>query len=241
MDSKIATTTNFTALLRAVSRPQEEFWTYPKLSEPTATPLFKLLKESFGDLKVLQPVFRFAWRATSELGAWCADYVWTYALAQDVIPRLQAKIDRDSCSEDENLEGIERKIKRISDAAQIVKSYNFKSPQEPDQINLKVELLLRKLTEHFGKSKDTKCIVFTRERNTAKSLGHLCSVMEIPNLRPGILVGIRNHDITGTVTLRDQFLALIKFRQGEINCLVRKLRNIRGEQILTHLVCNICR
>ncbi|KAJ5973392.1 hypothetical protein N7481_010602 [Penicillium waksmanii] len=219
MDSKIATTTNFTALLRAVSRPQEEFWAYPKLNESTTTPLFRLLKETFGDLKVLEPVFRFAWRATSELGAWCADYVWTYALAQDVIPRLQAKIGRDSCSEDETTEGIERNMKRIHEAAQIVKNYKFKSPLEPGQINPKVELLLRKLSQHFGRSKDTKCIVFTRRRNTAKSLGHLCSVMKIPNLRPGILVGIRNHDITGTVTLRDQFLVLIKFRQGEINCL----------------------
>lgn len=233
MDSKIATTTNFTALLRAVSRPQEEFWTYPKLNEPTTTPLFRLLKETFGDLKVLEPVFRFAWRATSELGAWCADYVWTFALAQDVIPRLQAKIGRDSGSEDETTESIERNMKRIHEAAQIVKNYKFKSPLEPDQINPKVELLLRKLSQHFGKSKDTKCIVFTRRRNTAKSLGHLCSVMNIPNLRPGILVGIRNHDVTGTVTLRDQFLALIKFRQGEINCLVREIQNIRGQNVLT--------
>lgn len=46
----------------------------------------------------------------------------------------------------------------------------------------------------------------------------LCEKLEIPNLRPGVLVGI-NHDLIGSTTFRHQFLILAKFRQGEINCL----------------------
>lgn len=201
------------------------FWTYPKLREPSPTPLFQLLAEKFRGLAVLEPVFQFAWRATSELGAWCADYVWTYALAQDVIPHLQNKISRGSGSDEESAESIEKNIQRVQDAANIVNTYKIKDPREPGQLNPKVELLLRQLTQHFSKPGGQKCIVFTRRRNTAKILGHLCKILNIPNLRSGVLVGARNHDVTGTVTLRDQFLILIKFRQGEINCLVRKFLN----------------
>ena len=222
LDSKIATTTNLTALLRAVRRPKEEFWTYPKLDKPFETALCKLLKENFGDLKVLEPVFRFAWKASTELGPWCADHVWTHALAEKVIPRLEAKINRISGSEAETPENTERDIQRIRGAAKIVKDYILKSPKEPGQLSPKVELLLRQLTQQFSRSVDKKCIVFTRRRSTAKALTRLCEIWNIPNVRPGMLVGVRREDITGSVTFRDQFLVLIKFRQGEINCLVRK-------------------
>lgn len=220
LDSRIATTSNLTALLRVVRRPKEEYWTYPKLNKPSETALFQLLKAKFGDLKILASVFRFAWNATSELGIWCANDVWIRTLADDTIPKLQAKIGRESGSDIESPEDTERKIKRVEEAAQIVNNYKFQDPREPGQLNPKVELLLRQLTQHFGESKHKKCIVFTNKRNTAKTLAHLCEIWNIPNLRPGVLIGVRNQDNTGTVTFRDQFLVLIKFRQGKINCLV---------------------
>lgn len=229
LDSKIATTTNLTALLRAVRRPKEEFWTYPRLGKPFETTLYQLLKDKFGDLKILLPIFRFAWTASTELGPWCADYVWTHALADKVIPRLEAKINRISGSEVDAPEDNERDIKRVREAAKIVKDYMFKSPKEPGQLSPKVELLLRQLTQQFSRSEGKKSIVFTKKRSTAKALTRLCEIWNIPNLRPGMLVGVRKEDVTGTVTFRDQFLVLIKFRQGEVNCLVRKTPE-KGEQ-----------
>lgn len=191
------------------------------------------MKSKFGNIKALAPIFQFALNATSELGRWCADQVWTQALADDVLPKLEGIVSRD-CDTDSHkrtTEGIQHDIMKVKEAHELVRTYEHKQPGDPGQLSPKVELFLDRLREHFCESKDKKCIVFTKRRSTAKALLRLCETLEIPNLRPGILVGVRNSDITGSTTFRHQFLVLIKFRQGEINCLVRcKPTNQRDER-----------
>ncbi|KAJ5107010.1 hypothetical protein N7456_003685 [Penicillium angulare] len=219
LDSQIATTSNLSALRQIVSKPTEEICSFKKLAEPHETELFKTMKDKFGDIKALAPIFGFAWAASSELGSWCADRVWAKTLVEDVIPKL------DACLARENLEGsgdtnqVEKDIDRAKKACEIVKAHHFKSPLEPGQLSSKVELLLAIFSRHFGHEKNKKCIVFTEKRNTARVLLDLCEQLSIPNFRPGVLVGIRKSDLTGATTFRKQFLVLHRFRQGEINCL----------------------
>ncbi|KAJ5713331.1 dicer-like protein 1 [Penicillium malachiteum] len=219
LDSQIATTSKISALREVVRRPREEVWTYTKLKEPFETQLFQRMREPFGAIKILSPVFGFALNASSELGRWCADQTWAIALADDVMPKLYGFMTKGPDGDSNLAVKIEKDLEQVKNACEAVKDHHFGDPMEPEQLSSKVQALLQILKHHFGRSKDCKCIVFTERRNTAKILLLLCEKLGIPNLRPGVLVGVRNSDLTGTTTFRQQFLALVKFRKGEVNCL----------------------
>jgi endoribonuclease Dicer len=182
------------------------------------------MERDFGNVKALKPILRFALNATSELGTWCADQVWKYVIADEVLPKLEGILSIGTYSKyasgclKNSPEDVQWDIMQAKEAEQIIKAHHFKHPSEPGQLSPKVKLLIKLLIESFATSKERKCIVFTQRRNTAKTLLRLCQELKIPHLRPGVLVGI-NHDLTGTTTFRHQFLVLAKFRQGEINCL----------------------
>ncbi|KAJ5705739.1 hypothetical protein N7536_001428 [Penicillium majusculum] len=220
LDSRIATTSDLALLRNFVNKPIEEEWVYDKLPPPFETNLHSMLKSKYGDMSILEGAFRFASVASSELGAWCADQVWALALADEVLPKLEGSIGKVTDSDLQDSEKTSGEIKRIQEANQLVKEYIANQTFQPSDLSPKVELLIRKLQEQFSKSPDTKCIVFTQRRNTAKVLLQLCEKLQIPNLRPGILVGVRKGDAVGmNSTFRGQFLVLVKFRKSEVNCL----------------------
>lgn len=199
----------------------EEEWVYDKLPPPSETNLHGTLKTKYGDMPILEGAFRFSSVASSELGVWCADQVWALALADEVLPKLEGSIGKVTDSDPQDSEKASEEIKRIQEASQLVKEYIADQAFTPSDLSSKVELLMRKLQEQFAKCPDTKCIVFTQRRNTAKVLLQLCEKLQIPNLRPEILVGVRKGDAIGmNSTFRRQFLVLVKFRKSEVNCLV---------------------
>ena len=220
LHSQIATTSKFSLLRQFIQRPAEETWEYKKLEAPFETDLFCKMREKFGDIKALEPIFRFAWNASSELGRWCADQVWAQALTDEVIPKLEGIISKGANDLPGSSQEAQRDVQRIREACEIVKGHSFKHPRDSGQLSSKAEMLMSILQHHFGDGKDRKCIIFTERRHTAKTLLRLCETLSIPNVRPGVLVGVRNSDLTGTTTFRNQFLVLIKFRKGELNCLV---------------------
>ncbi|KAB8229093.1 putative RNA helicase/RNAse III [Aspergillus alliaceus] len=222
LDSKIATTSKLTLLRQVVRRPIEQVWEYDKLDLPFATKLYQIMQNRFGDISSLQPVFRFTLQASSELGPWCADRAWVHALADDVLPKLQGNVGKltHSGTSSQVSESAHKEISRIQEASDIVKDHSFNSPNAPGELSPKVQVLRKELTKHFEHPKETKCIIFTQKRYTAKMLFDLFNTLEIPYLRPGILIGVRSGGIVGmNVSFRQQFLALVKFRSGEINCL----------------------
>jgi endoribonuclease Dicer len=178
------------------------------------------MERRFGNVEALKPILRFALNATSELGRWCADQVWKQALADDVLPKLEVVLCKEAYPgpQKESQAETQQDIIQVKDACNIVRSRQFKHPSEAGQLSPKVELFVKRLRELFATSKERKCIVFAQRRNTAKTLFRLCEKLEIPNVYPGVLVGV-THDPTGNTTFRHQFLTLAKFRQGEINCL----------------------
>lgn len=224
LDSRIATTSKITLLREVVSRPIEKVWAYNRLEPPFATELYKLMDTRYGNIKVLEGVYRFAWNASSELGKWCSDRAWWHALADDVLPKLEGNINKLIESNTMKAEhgAVFKDIIRIREASETVKNYFFTDPELPGERSPKVQRLRMELSKHFNDTTGTKCIVFTQKRYTAKILNELFTVLNIPNLRPGVLIGVRPGDIGGmNITFRQQFLALVKFRTGEINCLVR--------------------
>lgn len=224
MDCRIATTSNISLLRQFVSKPIEEEWVYQKLLPPFETELYAILKAKYGDVQHLNGIFQFSYLASSELGSWCADQVWALALADEVLPKLQASILKDTEGDPQVLEKAQRDIERVHEASEAARKYISDNAFKPVDLSSKVELLLRRLSEQFVKWPETKCIVFTERRNTAKVLLQLCEKRQIPNLRPALLVGARKGDLVGmNVTFRQQFLALVKFRKGDVNCLVSSL------------------
>ncbi|RHZ64704.1 putative RNA helicase/RNAse III [Aspergillus thermomutatus] len=240
LDSRIATTSKITLLREVVSRPIEKVWAYNRLESPFATELYKLMDDRYGNIKVLEGVFRFAWHASSELGKWCSDRAWWHALADDVLPKLEGNISKLVESNPLNAEhgAIFKEIIRIREASDIVKNYSFADPELPGELSPKVQLLRTELSKRFSHATGTKCIVFTQKRYTAKILKELFTVLDIPHLRPGVLIGVRPGDIGGmNITFRQQFLALVKFRTGEINCL--KFATSVAEEGLDIPDCNL--
>ena len=228
LDSQIATTSNLTLLRQFVKRPTEKVWAYDRLEAPYATELFKTMKDRFGDMSSLESVFRFAWDASSELGKWCADRAWAHALGEDVLPKIEGNISKAIGTEvsDRLPETAYQEISRIKEAHATVKYHFFDSHDAPGSLSPKVRFLREELGKHFESPTDTKCIVFTKMRYTARILFELFEDLKMPYLRPGVLVGVRSSDPAGmNITFRQQFIALVKFRRGDINCLVRSFQN----------------
>ncbi|KAJ5312459.1 hypothetical protein N7508_003289 [Penicillium antarcticum] len=220
LDSRIATTADLSLLRHFVSRPKEEEWVYQVLHSPSETELHGALKVKFGHLSILGNLFQFALHASSELGGWCADKVWPLALATEMLPKLEGQIAKNADVNFETSNQASKEIKEIQDANEFVKAYMANQSSEPGDLSSKVQLLVKKLEEQFKRAPETKCIVFVQRRNTAKILLQLCKRLQIPNLRPDVLVGVRKEDTVGmNSTFRIQFLTLIKFRQGGLNCL----------------------
>lgn len=238
LDSRIATTSNMSLLRQVVRRPVERVWSFNRLEQPFATRLYKQLEDRFGDMACLEGIFRFAWQASSELGRWCSDRAWARALADDVLPKLEGNVRKTANSETSSdvPESAYKEILRITEASEIVKGYEFSSPEAFGQLSPKVQVLREELVHYFGRPTETKCIVFTQKRYTALILSELFQTLNVPFLRPGVLIGVRSGDLAGmNITFRQQFISLVKFRTGEINCLVSTRIRLPVYQMLTNL------
>ncbi|KAL4937415.1 hypothetical protein BDV06DRAFT_226972 [Aspergillus oleicola] len=206
LDSKIATASPLSQIHQFVKRPTEEVWVYDRLEAPFGTKLYNLMETRYGDIEALKAVFRFSWEASSELGKWCSDGAWKQTFSAKVLPKLQGKSRQETS--------------RLQQANDIACEHVRGGPDEPGQLSKKVQVLQKKLTEHYRRNPETKCIVFTKMRYTALMLLELFEVLGIPHIRPGLLIGARADDLTGAnISFRQQFLALVRFRTGEINCM----------------------
>jgi endoribonuclease Dicer len=227
LDAQIATASNVKLLREAVARPTEEAWAYDRLNKPCETELYRDLHSRFGQVAALEKLFRFSHQASSDLGPWCSDWVWSYALAEDVLPQVEARASRGLMK---NMPMISPKggnslAQRIRKAGDMIKAHNFEDPRDsPHLLSSKVRLLHHELSKYFERHTDTKCIVFTAQRHTARILSDLFTRIRTPHLRPGYLIGVRARDNEGTnTTHRQQLMTLINFRKGELNCLVSAL------------------
>ncbi|KAL6238625.1 hypothetical protein BDW75DRAFT_247011 [Aspergillus navahoensis] len=206
LDSKIATASQLSQVRHPVKRPIEEVWIYDRLESSFGTELYNFMESRFGDIEDLKSVFRFAWQASSELGRWCSDGIWKQIFSAKVLPKLEGKTKEE--------------MSRLHDANEIANGHTLSNPDGRDQLSHKVQVLRGKLAEHYGENPETKCIVFTTMRYTALMLLELFKALDITHLRPGLLIGARTDCSTGAnISFREQFLALVRFRSGEINCL----------------------
>ncbi len=224
LNCQIATASDLALLRNTVSRPKESVAEYDHLSRPYDTPLCAKLKSEFGDLEALSKIFSFAREATAQLGEWCADELWRFALAQEESRKVERKMERMflRTQEDRPIGLLDKELVRLRKAKDIVQQWTFRPPTvKGNDLSPKVLLLLRYLALTFEKPTDTKCIIFVKRRNTARLLRNLLNHLGTDHLRPETLTG-SGYGAVGDVKIsfRQQVLTLLKFRKGEVNCLI---------------------
>lgn len=224
LQCQIATTYDLTLLRKSVHRPQEEVAGYDPLPLPFETPFYQKLHHQFGSSRGLSRMFRNAKLASSELGSWCADYMWTFLLEPDEVHKIENRLERDF-HEDETckhpLESLDAELAQLRHAVAMIKDHQLQEPNtNMNDLSSKVFVLHNYLNRRFALPTDDKCIVFVRKRYTARLLGELFTRTGTPNLRVGILLGARKGEAGDVkVSYRQQIVTLTRFRKGTLNCL----------------------
>jgi len=224
LDCQIATTSDLSLLRMSISRPNESIAVYKRLSHAYDTSLCSVLRSKFGDLESLSKIFIFAHEATSQLGDWCADQVWRFALAEEESRKVERKIERVFLRDQENrpMGLLDTELARLREAKEVVSQWT--SPPlvlEGNNLSPKVALLHQYLKLRFEKPTDAKCIIFVKRRKTARLLALMFENIGTHHLRPDLLIGSGSGDFGDVrVSFRQQVLTLMKFKKGEINCLI---------------------
>jgi endoribonuclease Dicer len=193
LNCQIATASDLTLLQYADNAKVEQFEIYAPLGPEFETPLFKEMKVQLEDNEIFHKILRCAKEASSELGMWCADRLWLVSLSEDEMRKLEAKTERKFVAQKgtKPIEDFELKILQLQKARRFVESYRFDVPRPSlDHLSTKVRSLMYHLRDRFERPTDDKCIVFVKQRYTAKVLADLFSHPNIgtEHLRVGTLV-----------------------------------------------------
>ncbi|CAD6446322.1 bdef6523-a50a-4f55-8ea6-c8829631f409 [Sclerotinia trifoliorum] len=207
----------------------------PRFDTPLNLKMLPLLKEN----PIFRKPFIFGKEASRTLGSWCADQIWTFCLQEEESKKLQAKTEQAHHSQKipEPLEVLEKRKEQLQEAKSIVKDHIFEPPHFASKLSddlatkvhystnlsTKVVALLSILKERFQRPTNDKCIVFVRERYTARLLASLLSTPEAgtPFLKVAPLVGTTSASAGEMhITFRSQTLTMHDFRNGKINCLI---------------------
>lgn len=223
LHSQIATTADPKALQTTVSKPKKEsLATYSHLIQPPETGLTAKLRTLVGSNKYLSKAFAFSKFASRELGTWFVDRNWQLLFQEDELFKLEAKTEKGFANNMASFDAVNKHKKGIQSARQLIQGHQFVEPGEL-LLSSKVHLLLRLLTDHFNNDKGrVRCIVFVEQRWTAKLLADLLQqegVIRIPGLKVGVLMGANQDDNCSSTSFRQQLMTIIKFKDGDLNCI----------------------
>lgn len=203
LHAQIVTTADPTLMQYRINDKQEMLVKYDVLGVKFETPLLKEMVTRFQKNRVFSKPLKFAFEASSQLGQWCADQLWSFCLSEEETAKLQAKTERGYHAKkiQESLEVLEERKALIAEAKQIVKNHTFASPDlstlrtgaASSNISSKVMHLILLLKERFERPTDDKCIVFVDQRYTARLLASLFTQSNVgtPHLRVGTLASFQ--------------------------------------------------
>ena len=224
LDSQIATWDSEEAeKMHRAKAMSEQVVEYDSLPSNFETDLCRALEPLLGyDFK---KNFDFCKTAAAELGIWCADRVWHVYTTMGGLARMEARMEKgvlrpwlfaEPDDYDTRNERLAEARKRIADTVS--------KPLEPREpyLSSKVISLVDILRSYYSAKPDTRCIIFVKMRLTAMVLAAALadSALELNHLRVGILAGGGTDHKEASMTLREQIVAISKFRKGETNCLV---------------------
>ena len=210
------------SLLEHSPRPTEEMWEYSKPHRSFETDLFcqlKPLREVVGiDLTAS---FIWASEASSMLGKWCSDRIWCYDLSDSEVHKILGRYEKSRAYRSlETAHEREAAVDLIRQASTIARNHQFQNLSATREcLSPKVLLLHQKLSQHYANDENTRCIVFVEQRKSARILADVFTILHIPNLRPGVLVGVSGNTIGGqTETWKQHERTMDEFRAGIVNC-----------------------
>ena len=201
-------------------KPIDEDWLYEAPTRPFQTDLCSKL-QAVEHIKALKASFAFAKEASANLGRWCSDRVWYYALSENESRNILGRYERtEEYEQFETVEEKEHARDMIKDAAMLAKRQQIDFLQPTlDFLSYKVMLLYQKLLGVYQQNEKTRCIVFVDQRLTARILADCFALLRIPNLRPGILIGVGGSTFSVQAeTWKQHEDTMDEFRAGIINC-----------------------
>ncbi|KAJ9613349.1 Dicer-like protein 1 [Cladophialophora chaetospira] len=220
LQSKIVTT-NDLSVFEFAPRAKDAIWYYTPLDAEYETELFSALMPLCGFVSDLKPYFTFARMASKHLGTWVADRIWHYALptSEHESANIVRKYERsDAYVQITDPILREASLNSVHEAIAVVSRHTFAAPKvdEDRELSTKVRKLYEELRDRFAGSATTRSIVFVEERLTAMVLCDLFAMLALPNVRPGVLVGVAQSGKEGG-SWKDQESVMEKFRAGIIN------------------------
>lgn len=222
---RIATASDLSLMQHATRAKYDVVLPYNTLRMPYETALYRQLKPLLEPLKVFEKPLRWAGEASAELGPWCSDRVWQTTFSEDELLKLKAKTERNlrdaRVVDFDNI--LAASLTQIEEASAIVKQHKLAEPRSsPDLLSSKVVELVEYLRGHFELPSRTRCIVFVKQRYTARLLCDLLARENIgtPHLRVGTLMGTRSGQAGDVnVSFKQQMVTLSRFKKGLVNCL----------------------
>lgn len=218
---KIATTSDLSLLANHITRPNEEVAGYAPLQQPFETQFHQKLRARYGDVQVFQKLFHDSKLFSSELGPWASDIYWSFAISEHESRRMALREERAFNKQKlQTLDKLDKELALLREAAEYVKDHDFGRPTATStHLSSKVLVLNTYLQGYYERTAESRCIIFVERRQTARLLNIIFKHLGGPNLHSDILVGNSTGIGDQKVSVRSQFLTVLKFRKGELNCL----------------------
>ncbi|OTA59086.1 hypothetical protein K449DRAFT_353621 [Hypoxylon sp. EC38] len=224
LHSQIATVADVSVFAKAsINRPIEDFIEYGVSPESFETPLWQKLYILVGHNEAFRRLFTYSRSCTSEMGRWCADRVWKMCLTEQEAQKVEAKTERNFTSSKAQfpIAALDAERKAVREAYQMVANHSLPRPERhPFHLSSKVDALIGALQKHLNPAKD-KCIVFVEQRLTAMLLTDLLrqQSLDLSDIRAGMLLGVGSDSGDLGMTLKEQFVTMHQFRNGDLNCI----------------------
>lgn len=194
LHSQICTAEDPSLLQYSIKGKPETIAFYDPLGPKFNTSLYLQMLPLLKDNPIFRKPFVFGTEASRTLGSWCVDQIWTFCLQEEESKKLQAKTEQAHHKKrvPEPLDVLEKRKEQLEEAKSIVKNHTFEPPHfasrlsddltkkvyYSNNLSTKVVALLSILRDRFQRPTNDKCIVFVRERYTARLLASLLSTPE---------------------------------------------------------------
>lgn len=229
LDSRIATTSNM-SLAEAIKKPIEIILKYGALPHiGIETALLQKLKARYGDMDIFARTFTRAVEVAQHLGRWCADYYILLSLSPDRLKKLERTVESNFYERnvlqdpEERQKSLDNSLKRLNEAVIFAQEEGTAATAKIDfntDLSTKVSTLKSYLAGQFERETSHRCIVFVKEKITARLLQALFERVGTSFMHGGFLVGQHGMDtLENNFSIRQQVITLLRFRKGITNCL----------------------
>jgi endoribonuclease Dicer len=192
LHSQIATAADPSLMQYSIKGKPETIAYYEPLGPRFHTPLYKQMAQLLGENSIFRKAFIFAEEHSRTLGSWCVDQIWKFCLDEEVeATKLKARIEQQHHKKrvPESLEILETRKEQVDQAKRVIENHVFDLPHlvsrpsgnPPNKVyysenmSTKVVTLIGILKDRFQRPTNDKCIVFVKQRYTARLLASLLS------------------------------------------------------------------